>query len=614
MKKENKKVERKASTFGLIRETFRLMGSKSGILKWGIFISFLQSLFYTTGTAMTGIIVEKYLSDPNKFDLFYFVLLCSLMGAAFLIYGVLRIVQGKLFITSAYNVASRMREIASQKLLLMPISYHDKQKAGDHISTLTNDINSSSMSLVQLLNESFGNFFNVFIAIAYMFFYSVTLSSIVVPISFIFIGISWILIANAKKPYIKVTNTFGELNAFVEEMLKNTKITQTFDQQEKADKDLETIARKIKKHSFFGDLYVKFFDPWFAVFGNFLVLIILSLTLYFLDNEINLIGIFKIENTGDTIGLRPGAGFIVGYINLLFNYTTTVQVFFNVIFSIQVGVASTQRIFKLLDLEVPSPIKNPIYLQPNMRGYIQFENVYFKYDKNSEKYQLKNASFYAKPGQTIAIVGPTGAGKTTIINLLSKFYDYDEGSIKIDGIELRSIPKENLRDYMAVVLQDSFLFNDTIIDNLKVSNPYANKSDIIEAANITNAHSFILKNENGYETMIENNGSNLSQGEKQLLSITRAILGEKKMLILDEATSNVDSNTEKIIQTALNKHILKGKTSFVIAHRLSTIRNADLILVVNDGEIIEKGSHDELMERKGYYWNLHQSQFDSLEQ
>ncbi|MGV2393635.1 UNVERIFIED_CONTAM: ATP-binding cassette domain-containing protein [Campylobacter lari] len=325
------------------------------------------------------------------------------------------------------------------------------------------------------------------------------------------------------------------------------------------------------------------------------MLVILVLIINFNSENFNFVSVFV--KKGD----KASAGFVIGYINLLFGYTSTVQTFFNVIFSIQIGVASTRRIFKLLNLVPPAPIKNPIYLDDNLKGEIIFQNVSFRYDQNSEKYQLKNASFYAKPGQTIAIVGPTGAGKTTIINLLSKFYDYEAGSIKIDGIELKDIPKENLRDYMAVVLQDSFLFNDTIMNNLKVSNPKATDQDVIDAANITSAHNFILKNEKGYETVIENNGANLSQGERQLLSITRSILGNKKMLILDEATSNVDSNTEKIIQTALNDQILKGKTSFVIAHRLSTIKNADLILVINDGEIIEKGNHESLIAKKGYY-------------
>lgn len=603
--KKTKNKKNKATTIALLKSAFRFMGKEKGILIWGIILAFFQSLFYTIGTGMTGLIVKEFLNSsvidhPEKFDLTLFIITNIAIGLCFLLYGISRILQGKLFISSSFKIACRMREKAMANLLYMPISYHDKQQAGSQISTLTNDINNTAQSLVQLLNETFGNIFNILFSVAFMFIYSVTLSLIFIPISFIFISLSWLIIAKARQPYIRVINHFADLNGFVEEMLKNTKVTQTFDREPEANQKLSKIAKTIKKDAFVGDLYSKFFDPWFTIFSNFLVLIVLLVTVKFFEKKIPFLGL---------AGENEPYALVIGYINLLWNYTITVQVLFNVIFSVQIGVASTTRIFDLVNLTVPAPISKPVYLGNDVKGQIEFNNVSFKYDPSSEKYQLKNATFYAKPGQTIAIVGPTGAGKTTIINLLSKFYDYAAGSIKIDGIELRDIPKDDLRDKMAVVLQDSFMFNDTIWNNLRVSNPRANDKDIIEAAILTSAHNFIQKYENGYDTVIENNGANLSQGEKQLLSLTRAILGHKKILVLDEATSNVDSNTEKIIQTALQESIMKNKTSFVIAHRLSTIRNADLILVVNDGEIIEKGNHDELMQAKGYYFNMHQSQF-----
>lgn len=597
------KKDNKISTWTLLRSAFRYMGKDKGVLIWGIVLAFFQSLFYTLGTAMTGLIVmiffpPEVINHTAPFRTTLFIISCSAMGACFLLYGILRILQGKLFISSAYKVTCKMREKATYNLLNMPISYHDKQQAGSQISTLTNDINNAAQSLVQILNETFGNLFNIMFSVIFMFLYSVTLSAIIVPISLVFLSLSWLIIARARKPYIRVINHFADLNGYVEEMLKNTKVTQTFDREKEANEQLDKIAKTIKKDAFIGDLYAKFFDPWFTIFSNFLVLLILVITISFFSKNIPFLGLGR----GEPYAL------VIGYINLLWNYTTTVQVLFNVIFSVQIGVASTTRIFKLVDLVPPAPIQNPQYLD-DVQGQIEFNNVSFRYDPDSEKYQLKNATFYAKPGQTIAIVGPTGAGKTTIINLLSKFYDYEAGSIKIDGIELKDIPKDNLREKMAVVLQDSFMFNESIWDNLRVANKRATDKDIIEAANLTSAHNFIQKYENGYDTIIENNGANLSQGERQLLSLTRAILGNKKILVLDEATSNVDSNTEKIIQNALQESIMKNKTSFVIAHRLSTIRNANLILVVNDGEIIEKGTHEELMALKGYYYNLHQSQF-----
>lgn len=208
-------------------------------------------------------------------------------------------------------------------------------------------------------------------------------------------------------------------------------------------------------------------------------------------------------------------------------------------------------------------------------------------------------------------MGPTGAGKTTIVNLLSKYYEYSSGSIKIDGHELKEIDTRNLRDIMTIVLQDSFLFNESIIDNLKISNPNATKEEIIQAAKMTHAHDFILSMEKGYDTLIENNGANISQGQRQLLSLTRAILSNRNILILDEATSNIDSSTERIVQASMFK-LMEYKTAFVIAHRLSTIKNSDLILVVNDGKIIERGTHDSLLGQKGFYYNLYKSQFNEV--
>lgn len=606
--KRERPITKGVSTLKLLKSSKQFLDKKDH--KWlyiGLVMSVFQSIFYAGGTGLTGLIIKLFFPEEivaNNgigFDMKGFVIANIALGLSFILYVVFRILQGKLLIAVSFKMACNMREKATTNLLFMPISYHDGQKAGEQISTLTNDINNAAMSLVQLLNDTLSNVLNILFTIIFMFVYSITLSSIVFPITMIFVGISWWIVVSARKPYIKLFNTFGELNGYVEEMLRNAKVTQSFDRQEDSKKEFKRYALKIKKDAFVADSYAKFFDAWITIFSNFLVLVLIIVALALKHKNINFLGVVN--------GNAEPAALIIGYVGLLFNFTTTIQIIFNIILFVQIGVASTTRISKLVNLTPPAPIDDPIYLDENTKGHIEFTNVSFKYTEDSPKYQLKNATFTALPGQTIAIVGPTGAGKTTIINILSKFYDYNAGSIKIDGIELDRIPKENLRDTMAVVLQDSFMFNDTVYNNLKVANPKATRQDVLEAATITGAHTFIMRYENGYETMIENNGENLSLGERQLLSITRAILGNKKILVLDEATSNVDSNTEKIIQEALSETILKGKTSFVIAHRLSTIRNADVILVLKDGEIIEKGNHDELMNQKGYYYSLHDVQF-----
>lgn len=602
MNKEKNKKHEKINTFSIYKMLFQFLDSKDKPWIWvGIVLSLFNAIFYVTGTSLSGIIVTKCFSDLKHFSeyLTKFILWTSFMGACFIAYALCRYFQNKVFIRLAYLCATKMRKVGMENLMDMPISYYDKQKAGNLISILINDINNISNSILMMFNETFNNLFNIILSVIAMACFSLVMTAIILPISIIFFSISWLMIKKAQPAYERTQNLFGDLNAYTEEMINNTKITQTFDRQNSANKSFKKITKNIYKTAFVGDFWTRLLVPWIVVSSNMMVLIMGVLAVTFNQHGIS---------THGFNATKYDAGFVIAYINILWGFTGTVQAFFEVIFSAQLGVASTKRIHKLLDLEVPKVIENPVVLN-NIKGKIEFDHVWFRYNKDSESWQLKDATFYAKPGQTIAIVGPTGAGKTTIINLLSKFYEYEKGSIKIDGVELKQITKKNLRDLMAVVLQDSFMFNDTVLNNLNISNPDLTRNQILDATDLTSAHSFINKLKHGYDTIIDNNSGELSQGERQLLSITRAILGDKKVLILDEATSNVDSNTEQIIQKALNEKIMKNKTSIVIAHRLSTIKNANLILVVDSGQIIEKGDHEELMAMKGYYYNLYQAQF-----
>lgn len=609
---KNKQKEKNFSTWRLFKLVYDFLDKKDKkLVILGGFISFWNAVFYVGGTTLTGVIISLFFNQtmfdasgkviPGAFDVKGFIIWNSILAICFICYAIVRFIQSRILIAIAYKAATKMRKVAMEKLIEMPVSFYDKEKSGDLISVLINDINNLANSFVQMFNETWNNIFNVILSILAMAFVSFTLTAIVIPLSVLFFSLGYFMISKARKSYVLVQQDFGDLNAYVEEMLTNSKITQTFDRQETAEKNFKKITHHIYWHSFKGDVYIKLFDPWFIISTNLLVLLISLFAIIFNIKNVPTLSIFSFFSKAD-------AGFMIAYTSLLWNYTGTLQVFFNVIFSIQIGLASTKRVFRLLELELPTKIKNPIELK-DIEGHIEFRNVCFRYDKNSSKYQLKNATFEALPGQTIAIVGPTGAGKTTIINLLSKFYEYEEGSIKIDGVELTKITKKNLRDLMSVVLQDSFMFNETIMDNLKVASDKITNQEVYEMASLTSAHNFIQKLEKGYDTVIENSGQSLSQGERQLLSITRALLGKKKVLILDEATSNVDSNTEQVIQKALQEELMKDRTSIVIAHRLSTIKNADLILVVDDGQIIEQGNHASLMEAKGYYFNLYENQF-----
>lgn len=599
----------KINMLSLFKNFFRYFKKDKKMLIFGIFMSIGNALCYSIGTAFIGLTVKKFFPDPQflfahpeSFDIKNFSIWMVILSSLFIMYTIFRIIQNKIFIFLTFKTAAKMKKEIMEKLLQMPISYYDKQKSGDLISIIVNDVNNMSNSLYRMLNEAFSNFIDFIFSAILMFLFSPLLTMIIIPISVIFYSLGGFMIKWARPHYIGLQDTFGELNAYVEEMLHNSKITSAYNQKKKVQNDFQTITNKIYKEAFIGDVISRLFEPWFQIANNTLLTLIVVLSVVFKSNNIFSWSLISFNSSFDY-------AFLITYIGLMYNYSGNVEGLLNVTLASQLGVASSSRVYKLLNLEVPKVIEKPTYIN-NLRGKIEFKNVNFKYRKKSTSYQLKNASFIAKPGETIAIVGPTGAGKTTIINILAKFYEYDSGSIKIDDCELKNITSGHLRDMIAIVLQDSFMFNDTIKNNLKLYNPNISDEQMIEAAKLTFAYDLIEKMPQSFDTIIGTSGDNLSQGEKQLLAITRAILGNKKIIVLDEATSHIDSNTEKIIQNSL-MNIMKNKTSIVIAHRLSTIKNADKILVVNNGEIIEQGNHQELLNNNGFYTSLYKSQFDN---
>ncbi|VEU78315.1 ABC transporter ATP-binding protein [Mycoplasmopsis columbinasalis] len=604
--KQTKSKQQKMSTWQLLKRFFSFLEKKDQrMVIVGIFVALLSSACLIIATLLTGLVITKSLTPAivglEAFNVTRFAIYIAVMGVLFLSYAVAGYFQNRIFINISYKAATQMRKVAMDKLLFMPTAFYDKEMAGDLIQSLVTDISNVSNTVTKLVSQVFANLFSIIFGLFSLFFISSILALIIMVSLVSFLAVTILMIRKARPAMIATQAAFGEINAYVEEMLRNTKITQTLDNQAQAQSDFNTIAHKIYKHSFVGDFYQRIFDPWFIFASNITVIIAIILALVFKLGGVPTFGLLYKE---------ADAGFVVALISQVFTINGTIQQVMLLFLTVQLGHASSQRVFRITDLIPPDSNQPTVPLPAGTKGEIRFQNVFFKYNENSPTYQLNDATFYAKPGQTIAIVGPTGAGKTTIISLLSKFYYYNQGSITLDGIELNQIDKHDLRDIMAVVLQDSFMFNDTILNNLKIAKPEATLEEVREVTRLVSADDFILKLKNGYDTVLENNGANLSQGERQLLAIARAVLGDKKILILDEATSNVDSNTEKIIQTALQDTIMKNKTSIVIAHRLSTIKNADLILVVEGGRIIEKGNHQELMARQGYYWNLYQTQFN----
>ncbi|MCT4469683.1 ABC transporter ATP-binding protein [Mycoplasma sp. HS2188] len=598
------------STLGIIKLVTKYSGRSPWLFVFGIFTTIINSTAYIAGIMMGGILASKSfthaaLQADAKFNDTFFISMIVAMVFVFLIFGIFRFLEFKIYLILGFSTAMNMRRLGMEKLLKMPVSYYDTHKTGDLISTLINDVNNISMTLSQILTQAFSNIAHLLITITTMIIYSANITIIVILITLFLFSFGFIMIKKARPNVERVWDEFGNLNAFVEEGVKNMKITKTFGRQQESTKSFNKIAKNIYRNAFKADLWTEMFIPWFIMSTNIIVLAAAAIIVVFKNNNIALWSLLQV------LGLNsngPDLGFFLAYIGYIHNVTGAFQSIISTIFGSQNGVISTVRINEIAQLIEPDT-SNEINELKNVKGHIKFENVWFRYNSNKDEWHLKNASFEALPGQSIALVGPTGAGKTTVINLLSKFHNYEKGSITIDGVELKTIKKESLNQYMAVVLQDSFMFKDTVYNNILIGNKNASEHTIYNSTKLVSAHNTILRLEKGYHTMLEDNDMLLSKGEKQLLAISRAVLGDKKILILDEATSNIDTNTEKIIQDALANSIMKNKTSIVIAHRLSTIKNADLILFVEDGEIVERGTHHELIEQDGKYAALYKSQF-----
>ncbi|MGZ9800208.1 ABC transporter ATP-binding protein [Mycoplasma sp. AC1221] len=619
------------------------------IIYWALLFSVLNALAYIGGSFLIGFVINHFFEPLAKGNITFesisitqFALTLAGLGGCYLIYAIFRYLENSIYAKVAFYAAARVRNKLMHSLLEMPIGYYDNNKTGDLISSLIVDCNNIALSLYQGLTQVINAIFNISIAIIVMSMVSVYLTLIVVPFSLLMFASVAIVIRRSQPYFIKVQEAFGELNSFVEEMLANTKVTNAFNRQELINSELKKITKKIRQIAFRGDLITKSLETIYYVISNLIILIITAISAVFYLFSVPVLGV---PGLGAGVDGKATAALIFTYTSLNWNFMGPFQAVLGTVFQAQVGIAATTRVIRILDAPIESHQNEKIrivkirfdqneqkfietntndpyafaaykYNQNNtisyasVKGEVVFDNVFFKYNPNSSNYQLKGASFKAEQGKVIAIVGPTGAGKTTIINLISKYYDYQQGSIKIDGNELKEINSKDLKDILTIVLQDSFLFNETILANLKMTNPNASMEQIEQATQMTQAHHFIQNMEKGYQTQIEHNGMNISQGQRQLLSLSRAILSNRNILILDEATSNIDSSTEQIVQKAM-LHLMQYKTSFIIAHRLSTIKHADLILVVNDGEIIESGTHEELLNAKGFYNNLYRSQFSN---
>lgn len=513
---------------------------------------------------------------------------CIAMAVCYLLSSVFTYALTYVMTKLSRNITRRMREEVFDKLLSLPVSFYDARLAGDVINRLTYDIDTVNASLSNDIIQIATSVITVFGSLISMLLLSPLLSCVFIVIVPLTILVT-VQRSRVMRPlFRKRSGKLGELNGYSEEMLSGIRTIKGYGREDEISERYEQRNENAAQAYYDADYYGSKVGPTVNFINNLSTVFISVFGGYlFLQGRMQL-------------------GYVSAFLQYSRKFTGPINEFANIISEIQSALAAAERLFGILD-EEPERDGNDLLPAPqNVRGEAEFRNVDFGYD--AEKPVLKNVSFRAEAGSTVAIVGPTGAGKTTIVNLLMRFYDVNGGGIYLDGVETRRYARADLRGQFTMVLQDTWLFEGTVRENIAYGNESATDAEIEEAAKAANVHEFILSLPQGYETRLTDGGSNLSKGQKQLLTIARAMVSRAKILILDEATSNVDTRTEILVQNATQK-LMEGKTCFVIAHRLSTIVHADLILVVRAGNVVESGTHAQLLERNGFYASLYNAQF-----
>lgn len=491
--------------------------------------------------------------------------------------------------TVSYRTVNDLRTDVYKKINLLPISYIDSSSRGDLISRVTVDIEQISDGLLQGFSQFLTGIVTIAGTIIFMLTINAKIALIVILITPLSLFVAAFITKISHDKFRERSAVQGELSGCIEELVGNQKVVKAFTYESEAQAKFEEINGRLYVCGLKAQFYSALTNPS-TRFVNGLVYA-----------ATGVFGAISVLNNG-----AMSVGQIATFLSYANQYTKPFNEITGVITELQSAFASARRVFAVLDEEPEVSDENG--LEPEKcSGSIEIRNVSFSY--NPDVPLIKNLNLTVKPGQRIAIVGPTGCGKTTLINLLMRFYDVNEGEILIDGVNIKDMKRKNLRSLYGMVLQDTWLFTGTVRENISYGNPTASLDEIKNAAMTAHAHSFIKRLENGYDTELSEDGGALSQGQKQLLSISRIMLTDPSMLILDEATSSIDTMTEQRIQRAFAK-LMQGRTSFIIAHRLSTIKDADLILVMKDGDIIEQGKHDELIEKGGFYSKLYYSQFE----
>ncbi|PSL41598.1 ATP-binding cassette subfamily B protein [Planomicrobium soli] len=555
----------------------------------------LSTIFMIVGPKIMGIAITelfegaygKFTNTPGaSIDFGRIGEILLLLAGLYVISSLFSYIQQFIMSTVAQDTVFDLREDVNKKLEKLPLKYFDGRPNGETLSRMTNDIDTIGSTLQQSLTQFITSIVTLVGIIIMMLSISPLLTAIALvslPLSIFVIGP---VLKRSQKYFAKQQKTLGELNGHIEEMYTGHQVVKVFGHEKKSGEQFDAVNEELYQAGSKAQFISGIIMPMMMFIGNISYVLI------------SVVG--GILVTQRTISI----GDVQAFITYSKQFTQPITQTANIANIVQSTVAAAERVFELLDEEEEVKEQTGVTLE-RAEGSVEFEDVDFGY---GEELLIENMNIHVLPGQTVAIVGPTGAGKTTLINLLMRFYELNGGSIKIDGLDTRAMSRDDLRKNFGMVLQDTWLFNGTIKDNIAYGKNGATDEEIFAAARTAHADNFIRTLPDGYDTLLNEEASNISQGQKQLLTIARAVLADPPIMILDEATSSVDTRTEVFIQKAMN-HLMKGRTSFVIAHRLSTIKDADLILVMDQGKVIEQGTHAELLEQKGFYEELYNSQF-----
>lgn len=579
--------------------TFKRLLNYISNYKIGIFFVFiltiLSNIFTVISPKVMGLVTTKLLegmelkyAGKGLVDFLYIKKILLILGLMYVASAIFSYMQRYLMAGITQKIVFGLREDVDKKLSKLPLKYYDENQVGDILSRVTNDIDNISTTMQQSITQIITSIVTVVGVLVMMVSINLTMSLVTVLVIPVGIMATKTIAKTSQSYFIKQARSLGNLNGHIEEMYSGHNIVKAFGQENKSVEEFKEINEGLYEASYKAQFISGIIRP--------------------LMNFINNVGYVFVAVLGGffVVAKRITIGDIQAFIQYSREFTQPIVRGADIINTIQATIASAERVFEVLDEKEELRFEEMDIEISKIQGQVEFRNVNFSYEEDEDL--IKDMNMLAKPGETIAIVGPTGAGKTTLVNLLMRFYDIDQGEILLDGINTQNIVPGELRQVFGMVLQDTWLFKGTIRENIAYGKKDASDEEVVRAAKIAQADYFIRTLPDGYDTVLEEDADNISQGQKQLLTIARAIISNPPIMILDEATSSVDTRTEILIQKAMDK-VMEGRTSFVIAHRLSTIRNADNILVMNEGRIIEQGNHEELMSQAGFYKELYNSQF-----